>query len=160
MEALTAASVAALTIYDMLKAVERGIVIESVRLLSKEGGKSGSYRAAKGEVTAAGGRSRAVRRASAVTGPVRRSHVRVKPVEIMNEVAGRKPPSDHNARREAFRQFMTSRSLTAHAWAKDAGLPVGAIYSFLHGRTHALTKSEEEKLARAAGVAPEDLYRG
>ena len=37
---------------------------------------------------------------------------------------------------------------------------VGAIYSFLHGRTHALTKAEEEKLARAAGVSPEDLYRG
>ena len=55
---------------------------------------------------------------------------------------------------------MASRGLTAHAWAKDAGLAVGAIYSFLHGRTHALTKAEEEKLARAADVAPDDLYRG
>ncbi len=43
MEALTAATVAALTIYDMLKAAERGIVIESVRLLTKEGGKSGTF---------------------------------------------------------------------------------------------------------------------
>jgi cyclic pyranopterin phosphate synthase len=160
MEALTAATVAALTIYDMLKAVERGIVIESVRLLSKEGGKSGSYRAGKSETATVGGRARVVRRASAATGPVRRSHVRVKPAEIMNEVAGRKPPSDHNAKREAFRKFMASRGLTAHAWAKDAGLAVGAIYSFLHGRTHALTKAEEEKLARAADVSPDDLYRG
>lgn len=40
MEALTAASVAALTIYDMCKAVSHGIVIESVRLLEKRGGKS------------------------------------------------------------------------------------------------------------------------
>ena len=43
MEALTAASVAALTIYDMCKAVDRGMVIENVRLLEKIGGKSGHF---------------------------------------------------------------------------------------------------------------------
>jgi cyclic pyranopterin phosphate synthase len=43
MEALTAASVAALTIYDMCKAVERGITIERVYLVKKSGGKSGTY---------------------------------------------------------------------------------------------------------------------
>jgi cyclic pyranopterin phosphate synthase len=43
MEALTAASIAALTIYDMVKAVERGVEIRSVRLLSKTGGKSGAW---------------------------------------------------------------------------------------------------------------------
>lgn len=43
MEALTAASVAALTIYDMCKAVDRGMVIENVRLLEKLGGKSGHF---------------------------------------------------------------------------------------------------------------------
>lgn len=46
MEALTAASVACLTIYDMLKAAEKGMVIEAVRLLEKSGGKSGDWRAA------------------------------------------------------------------------------------------------------------------
>ncbi|MNC67687.1 Cyclic pyranopterin monophosphate synthase accessory protein [compost metagenome] len=45
MEALTAASVAALTLYDMCKAVDRGMSIESVRLLHKSGGKSGIYEA-------------------------------------------------------------------------------------------------------------------
>lgn len=40
MEAMVAASIAALTIYDMTKAVDKGIVVESVRLLSKTGGKS------------------------------------------------------------------------------------------------------------------------
>lgn len=45
MEALTAASVAALTVYDMCKAVEKGIRIESVRLLEKHGGKSGDWTA-------------------------------------------------------------------------------------------------------------------
>ncbi len=44
MEALTAASVAALTLYDMVKAVEKGATIERVRLLEKSGGKSGPYR--------------------------------------------------------------------------------------------------------------------
>ncbi len=156
MEALTAASIAALTIYDMLKAVEREIVIESVRLLSKEGGKSGSYRAEKSEPKAARG---AVRRGTATAAvAVRRARMRSKPVEVMSEVALRKPPSDHNAKRDALRRFMAGRGLTAHAWAKDAGVPVGAIYSFLHGRTHALTKTEESKLAGAAGVSPEDLY--
>jgi cyclic pyranopterin phosphate synthase len=43
MEAMIAASIAALTIYDMTKAVDKGIVIESVRLLSKSGGKSGEW---------------------------------------------------------------------------------------------------------------------
>jgi len=46
MEALTAASAALLTIYDMCKAVDRGMVIEQVRLLEKLGGKSGHWRAA------------------------------------------------------------------------------------------------------------------
>ena len=43
MEALTAASVAALTIYDMCKAVDRGMVVENVRLVAKAGGKSGDW---------------------------------------------------------------------------------------------------------------------
>jgi cyclic pyranopterin phosphate synthase len=45
MEALTAVSVAALTVYDMLKAVDRGMVIEEIRLALKEGGKSGRFEA-------------------------------------------------------------------------------------------------------------------
>ncbi|HEX3952851.1 MAG TPA: cyclic pyranopterin monophosphate synthase MoaC [Stellaceae bacterium] len=45
MEALTAASVAALTIYDMCKAIDRGMTVTDVRLLRKSGGKSGDYEA-------------------------------------------------------------------------------------------------------------------
>jgi cyclic pyranopterin monophosphate synthase len=45
MEALTAVAVACLTIYDMVKAVERGMRIEGIRLLEKSGGHSGDYRA-------------------------------------------------------------------------------------------------------------------
>jgi cyclic pyranopterin phosphate synthase len=45
MEAMAAASVAALTIYDMCKAMDRGMVVEATRLLSKSGGKSGQWTA-------------------------------------------------------------------------------------------------------------------
>jgi cyclic pyranopterin phosphate synthase len=45
MEALTAASLALLTVYDMAKALDKGMVIEGVRLLEKTGGKSGDWRA-------------------------------------------------------------------------------------------------------------------
>jgi cyclic pyranopterin phosphate synthase len=44
MEALTAVTVAALTVYDMLKALEKGITIERVALVAKSGGKSGEWR--------------------------------------------------------------------------------------------------------------------
>ena len=45
MEALTAVSVACLTIYDMAKAVDRGMVLGGIRLMEKSGGKSGDYKA-------------------------------------------------------------------------------------------------------------------
>ena len=48
MEALTAVSVSALTIYDMCKAVDRGMIISDIRLIRKSGGKSGTFQAEKG----------------------------------------------------------------------------------------------------------------
>ena len=47
MEALTAVATACLTVYDMVKAVEKSMVIEDIRLVLKDGGKSGRYEAAK-----------------------------------------------------------------------------------------------------------------
>ena len=47
MEALTAVSVACLTLYDMAKALDRGMRIEAIRLIEKRGGKSGVYQAAE-----------------------------------------------------------------------------------------------------------------
>ncbi len=49
MEALTAVAIAALTVYDMCKSMERGICIESIRLEEKTGGQSGSYCRTQGE---------------------------------------------------------------------------------------------------------------
>jgi cyclic pyranopterin phosphate synthase len=65
MEALTAVSVAALTLYDMAKALQRDIVIERVELLEKEGGRSGTWRRADGNVAPA--RERAAHEAVVVT---------------------------------------------------------------------------------------------
>lgn len=159
MEALTAASVSALTIYDMLKAVERGITIETVRLMSKEGGKSGSYRAESSDTSSKGSRHTALRRAGAVPVKSRRSR-NVAPQELLPERSARKTLVDTSAKRDGLRRFMKARGLTAHAWSRDAGLPLGVLYGFLHGRTHALTKSDEQKLSDAIGVSPEDLYEG
>ena len=64
MEALTAASVAALTLYDMVKGVEKGVEIRSIRLVSKSGGKSGEWHRpadAAGAEAPRGARPRAVR---------------------------------------------------------------------------------------------------
>lgn len=49
MEALTAVSVACLTVYDMVKAVDRGMHIEAIQLVHKSGGKSGVYEVAEGQ---------------------------------------------------------------------------------------------------------------
>lgn len=51
MEAMTAASVAALTVYDMVKGIERGVRIEHVELLEKSGGRSGTWRREDGQST-------------------------------------------------------------------------------------------------------------
>jgi cyclic pyranopterin phosphate synthase len=61
MEALTAASVAALTVYDMIKGVDRGAEIRAVRLLEKSGGRSGEWRRPADAGAARGERPRGVR---------------------------------------------------------------------------------------------------
>jgi cyclic pyranopterin phosphate synthase len=147
MEALTAASVAALTIYDMIKAVDRAAVIEGVRLVAKSGGKSGDYEAetkapAKPAYRSTGMRGRAT------------------PSTLMGEVSAPKPAArDSGNQREAFRTFMTSNRLRATQWAKDAGVPVSEIYSFLTGKTRAIPPDVVQKLARAARTRAEDMFK-
>jgi cyclic pyranopterin phosphate synthase len=73
MEALTAASVAALTIYDMVKGVERGVEIRSIRLVSKTGGKSGEWQRPADAPSASPARHRpGARAAGRIGGPKRR----------------------------------------------------------------------------------------
>jgi cyclic pyranopterin phosphate synthase len=145
MEALTAASIAALTIYDMVKAVDRAAVIETVRLVAKSGGKSGDYRAEKVEDKP----SIATRLAKARA---------AKPSTLMGEVAAPKPQAPA-AQRDAFRAFMTSNGLRASIWAKDAGVSPSLIYSYLTGKSGNIPNDAATKLARAAKVRVEDMFR-
>jgi cyclic pyranopterin phosphate synthase len=145
MESLTAASIAALTIYDMVKAVDKGAVIESIRLLTKSGGKSGAYIA-----------PRKPRIERAVSD---RPKARARPAALNHETSAPPPPAgDPNADREAFRHFMTSRQLRATDWAKQAGVPASQIYSYLTGRSRGLTQDVIEKLAQAARARVEDMF--
>ena len=142
MEALIAASVAALTLYDMIKAVDKSAVIQTVRLLTKSGGKSGDYEAplARHAETA---------------------KVRVKPKALMGEVGAPRAPSrgsDADQRREAFRAFMTSHRLRPTVWAKQAGVASGEILGYLTGRSRGFSSEVAEKLARAARVRIEDMF--
>ena len=141
MEALTAASVAALTLYDMIKAVDKAAVIENVRLLAKSGGKSGDYKAPTPRAAA--------------------SKARVKPQTLMGEVAAPRMPSrgaGADQRREAFRAFMTSHRLRPTVWAKQAGVASGEILGYLTGRSRGFSPDIAEKLARAARVRVEDMF--
>lgn len=145
MESLTAASIAALTIYDMVKAVDKGAVIESIRLLTKSGGKSGAYIA-----------PRKPRIERAVTSD--RPKACARPTPLSHETSAPPPAGDPNADREAFRNFMTSRQLRATDWAKQAGVPASQIYSYLTGRSRGLTQDVIEKLAQAARARVEDMF--
>jgi cyclic pyranopterin monophosphate synthase len=137
MEALTAVSVAALTLYDMIKAVDKAAIIENVRLIAKSGGKSGSYKASP---------------------PVAKpSTNRPKPKTLMGEVAA--PRAAQDQRRDAFRAFMTANRLRPTLWAKQAGVASGEILGFLTGRSRGFSPDVAEKLARAAKVRVEDMFR-
>ena len=151
MEALTAATVAALTIYDMIKAIDRSAVIDGVRLVSKSGGKSGGF--------AAPGRKKETRTAEPARTIASAPRGRARPATLMGEVAMPQPRGNPVSEREAFRAFMTGRRLRATEWAKDAGVPAAEVYAFLTGRARNLPRETAERLARAARVRVEDLFR-
>jgi cyclic pyranopterin phosphate synthase len=146
MEALTAASIAGLTIYDMIKAVDKTAVIGGVRLVAKSGGKSGEYRAT-------------ARSALKPAAPSGAAPMRSKPATLMGEVAAPRPRADTATQREAFRAFMASRGLRATEWAKSAGVPSGQILAFLTGKSRAIPGDVAEKLAAVARARVEDMFR-
>jgi len=143
MEALTAASVAALTIYDMVKAVDRGAVIESIKLLSKSGGKSGAFNVGEQSAPA--------------PGPPKPQTRKTAPQVLMGEVAAPKL-GNPSSEREALRAFMLHRRLRATEWAKQAAIPVNELYGFLSGRSRHLPAVTAEKLAKAARVSVDAMF--
>jgi len=145
MEALTAASIAALTIYDMVKSADKSAQIETIRLLSKSGGKSGNYRA-----------PHAVKREQPT--PEAKPRSRARPSVLAHEAAAPTRVAGVSADRDAFRNFMVSRALRATEWAKQAGVPPSQIYAFLTGRVRSLSPEVAERLAKAAHARVEDLF--
>ncbi len=142
MEALTAASIAALTIYDMTKAIDKTAVIEGVRLIAKSGGKSGTFAAPP---------LRSLRKTAVAPS-------RGRPTTLMGEVVA-PPIAAPDGKRVAFRTFMTANHLRATEWAKEAGVPASQVYAFLTGRLRTLPDDVVQKLASAARVRPEDMFK-
>ena len=153
MEALTAASIAALTIYDMVKAVDREAVIGEIRLLAKSGGKSGDF-ARDGEAAPA----RTPEPAKLVSRGYRRAPGAAVATRPRNVDLGPATPRATHSRADAFRVFLREGRLQVSAWAAEAGLPVGLVYGFLHGRVSRLPKDAEEKLAKAANATIKDVF--
>jgi cyclic pyranopterin phosphate synthase len=149
MEALTAAAVAALAVYDMVKAVDRGAAIESVRLLSKSGGKSGTY------VAEAAAEAPDESPAEARTA---RRREKVRPHVLVHEAGALPSISSAPEKRAALRAFMIKRRLRASEWAKSAGIPVGELYAFLNGRARMLGADSARQLARAARTSVDEMF--
>ena len=142
MEAMTAASVAALTVYDMVKAVDRTAHIESVRLLTKSGGKSGSYEAEDPAPPAKRGEGKPPK---------------ATPRVLMHEVASPQKGGP-SADREGLRRFMLERRLKATDWARSAAIPVNQLYGFLSGRAREISPPIAEKLAKIARSSVDEMF--
>ena len=155
MEALTAAAVAALTVYDMVKAVDKSAVIENVRLLTKSGGKSGSYQAPQNPVRERQAKPAGPARAA---GPARGAlPARATPRVLIHETAApRSAPA--TGEREALRKFMLARRLLVSQWAKSADVPVNELYGYLRGRSRALSAASAERLAKAARASTDEMF--
>jgi cyclic pyranopterin phosphate synthase len=153
MEALTAAAVAALTVYDMVKAVDKSAVIENIRLLTKSGGKSGSYQAP--EKPARERQAEAAARAAGPAKPV--GPAKATPRVLIHETAApRAVPA--TGEREALRKFMLARRLQVSQWAKSAEVPVNELYGYLRGRSRALSAASAERLAKAARASTDEMF--
>ena len=145
MEALTAASVAALTVYDMIKAVDRSAQIDSIRILRKAGGKSGTYEAEPAPEPA--------------PPPVKAPRARAAPRVLIHEAAAPRPSSaSASSEREALRQFMIDRHLRATEWAKLASVPMNELYGYLSGRSRALPDDMAARLAKAARTSVDAMF--
>jgi cyclic pyranopterin phosphate synthase len=175
MEALTAASVAALTVYDMVKAVDKGAVIESVRLLTKSGGKSGTFAAENAQSTSPNvGRSnrhpraphagseqmaRKTRQGASARGGSGGGTAprRATPQVLMHEAAAPRHASP-STDRDALKRFMTQNRLRPLEWARSAAIPVNELYGFLSGRSRGISPDSAERLAKVARTSVDVMF--
>ena len=80
------------------------------------------------------------------------------PKVLMGEVTGPRG-AEVGPQRDGLRAFMLARHLSPTAWARAAGVPAGELLGFLTGKTRHIAPASLEKLARAAGAAPDDLLK-
>ena len=130
----------------MVKAVDKEAVIENTRLLAKSGGKNGDFK------------PRSAAMADTPRQTVQRGS-RATPKLIMGEVFAPRAAGGPDTRREAFRAFMTRNRLRASSWSKEAGVPMGEIMSYLTGQSRGFSAQSLARLAKAAKVAPDDMFR-
>jgi hypothetical protein len=130
MEALRAVSDAALALVDAMEGNEA--VIDGLRRIESEST-----------------RERVIVKHRASLSP--------RPQTLMSEVSA--PVVAPDKQREAFRNFMTRNRLRPTTWAKDAGIPSGEILGYLTGRSRGFSGDVAERLARAAKVRVEDMFR-
>jgi hypothetical protein len=77
---------------------------------------------------------------------------------LMGEVAAPRGV-EIGKQRDAFRAFMLANHLRPSEWARAAGVAPGEVLGFLTAKTRSIAPETLEKLARAANVAPEDMFR-
>jgi hypothetical protein len=133
--ALAAAASAALALYDRIG--DKNAVIDGLRITGSHARRVAGHPSAQAPIARPGGA--------------------VRPQVLMGEVAA--PPPDPDAQRDAFRAFMMRNRLRPTQWARDAGVPSGAILGFLSGRARGLDGPVAEKLARVARVQVADMFR-
>jgi hypothetical protein len=86
------------------------------------------------------------------------AHSAPKPKVLMGEVAAPRG-QQIGEQREAFRAFMLARHLRPSEWAKAAGIAPGEVMAFLTGHARTIAPASLEKLAKAAGVQVEEMFR-
>ncbi len=149
MEALTAASIAALTIYDMIKAVDRAAIIDGVKLLSKSGGKSGDYRGggiAAGAEAFVRRHARTARQTGHADG---RSRAPRDAASADTERAARGVPHLHDG-----------ASPARHRMGETGGCAGGADLCLSHRQiARDSERAPPRRLARAARARVEDMFR-
>ena len=136
MEAMTAASVAALTVYDMVKGVERGVEIRAVRLVSKTGGKSGTWVRPAGPRTKAASESHAPRPGPASpvvsVAPKRKGRrmterlSRIRPRHHRQRWRGGRRSRGHLGRRSSAPGSRISASPSTARWSPTIAAPIEA----------------------------------
>lgn len=147
MEALTAVSVATLTIYDMVKAVDKDMTIDGIQVLRKEGGKSGTYERAPEPATQPAPQTKS---ASA-----RRPLVKPQPV---SHPTGFTQASGQDSPHLRTRAYMERGRIKPLRWAQDAGVQPGALYAYLQGRTGSLGSDDKQKLASVFNANTADIF--